>query len=215
MKYGINNLALETFCSMVRKSWHRIGLDPVTVASIMPALVSLRQGKEMHCFAIKSGFDCCNIFVATSLLYMYAEFGNIELTEKQYGRIEEKNVVAVTAMITAYARHARSEDALRLFTEMQKQPGLVPNHLTFMAVLTACNHAGLVDQACECFNCMTQIYGLKPDMHHCAAMVDVLGRAGRLREALEFIKAMPMNASSHVWGSLGFLWSPPGHKYDK
>ncbi|KAK9085231.1 hypothetical protein Sjap_025642 [Stephania japonica] len=201
MKYGIKNLALETFCSMVWKPRHRIGLDPVTVASIMPALVSLRQGKEMHCFAVKSGFDCSNVFVATSLLHMYAEFGNIELTEKQYGRIEEKNVVALTAMITAYAKHARSEDALRLFTEMRKQPGLVPNHLTFMAVLTACNHAGLVDQAYEYFNCMTQVYGLKPDMHHCAAMVDVLGRAGRLEEALEFIKAMPVNASSPIWGS--------------
>ncbi|OUZ99083.1 Pentatricopeptide repeat [Macleaya cordata] len=211
IRSDLQHLALATFRSMLEQqqqqhqwSWSDVvvSLDSAMLATVMPALTSLRHGKEMHCFAIKRDFDQSNVFVATSLLHMYAEFGSIDCAEKQFQRVEEKNVVAWTAMITAYAKHGRCEDCFRLFGEMQLQGGVIPNHLTFMGVLTACTHAGLVEQAKDYFNCMTQDYGLTPDMYHYAAMVDMLGRAGRLKEALKFIAAMPVEPTAPVWGSL-------------
>ncbi|KAF8378931.1 hypothetical protein HHK36_028356 [Tetracentron sinense] len=203
MHYRLDNLALATFRSMLLQEGEG-HLDPVALATVTPALGSLLQGKEMHCFAIKNG--SCNVFVATSLLHMYAEFGAIESAVKMFERVEKRNVVAWTAMITAYAKHGLSEDSLRLFDEMreqeQEQEGVIPNHLTFMGVLTACAHSGLVEQARNCFKCMTEEYGLTPDMYHYAGMVDVLGRAGQLNEALKFIEAMPVEPNAHVWGSL-------------
>ncbi|XP_010271795.1 PREDICTED: putative pentatricopeptide repeat-containing protein At3g23330 [Nelumbo nucifera] len=205
LHHKLENLALATFMSMLQQQQQvregNVYVDAVTLATVIPALGSLRQGKQIHCLAVKNGYDQLNVFVATSLIHVYAEFGTIEYADKLFQRVKDRNVVAWTAIITAYAKHGQGEDSVRLFNEMRRQ-GVTPNHLTFMGVLTACNHAGLVDQAQECFRCMTQDYGLIPEMHHYAAMVDVLGRAGRLREALEFIKAMPVDASSPVWGSL-------------
>ncbi|XP_043700447.1 pentatricopeptide repeat-containing protein At2g13600-like [Telopea speciosissima] len=202
LHYKLESRALATFQSMLSEHHGNASLDAVTVAAVIPALRSLQQGKEIHCFAIKNGHGRHNMFVISSLLKMYVEYGAIEYATKIFQRIKEKNVVVWTAMIMGYAKHGLSEDCLRLFDEMRLQAGVMPNELTFMGVLTACSHAGLVEKAQECFKCMTQEYGLMPDLHHYAAMVDVLGRAGRLREALDLIEAMPMEPSSPVWGSL-------------
>ncbi|XP_042507206.1 pentatricopeptide repeat-containing protein At4g38010-like [Macadamia integrifolia] len=198
----LENKALETFQSMLWEYHENASLDAVTLAAVIPALRSLWQGKEIHCFAIKNGHDRRNMFVISSLLNMYAEYGAIGYATKIFQRVEERNVVVWTAMIMGYAKHGLSEGCLRLFDEMRLQAGVTPNELTFMGVFTACSHAGLVEKAQECFKVMTQEYGLMPDLHHYAAMVDVLGRAGRLREARNFIEAMPMKPSTPIWGSL-------------
>ncbi|KAJ4957201.1 hypothetical protein NE237_013984 [Protea cynaroides] len=202
LHYKLKNQALATFRSMFWEHQGNASLDVVILAAVIPALQSLRQGKEIHCFAIKNGHVKHNVFIISSLLHMYAEYGAIEYATKIFQRIEQRNVVVWTAMIVGYAKHGRCEDCLRLFDEMRLQAEVMPNQLTFMGVLTACSHAGLVEKAQECFKCMTQEYGLMPDLHHYAAMVDMLGRAGRLREALNFIEAMPMKPSSPIWGSL-------------
>ncbi|XP_077216268.1 putative pentatricopeptide repeat-containing protein At3g23330 [Tasmannia lanceolata] len=199
-RYKLGNLAITAFRSMVNCG---IGKpDPVSFAAVMPSVGSLQEGKEMHCFAIRSGFDDSNAFVASSLLHMYAELGSISCAAKFFERILDRNVVVWTVMIMAYAKHGQCEDSLKLFEEMRTQTSVIPNCLTFMAVLTACAHGGMVEQAKECFKCMTNEYGLTADMHHYAAMVDVLGRAGRLKEAFDFIQAMPVEPSAPVLGAL-------------
>ncbi|KAI3923573.1 hypothetical protein MKW92_027630 [Papaver armeniacum] len=150
----------------------------------MPSLTLLHMGRR--CIALHSTWiHRSNVFVATSILHMYGELGSIECAAKQFKRVEEKNVavwICRHSLCQTWPCHS--------------------NPLTFMGVLIACTHAGLVEEALDCFKCMTQDYGITPDMHHYAAMVDVLGRAGKLKEALEFIVAMPVTPTAPVWGSL-------------
>ncbi|KAJ8628849.1 hypothetical protein MRB53_022172 [Persea americana] len=199
VRCGLGSLAVAAFRLLVEKN---VKLDPVVLVCVMPAIGFLWLGKEMHGFVVRRGLEGSNAFIGSSLLHMYAEFGSIEYAANLFERIHEKNAVLWTTMIMAYAKHGKSEDSLRLFEQMRREAGVTPNHLTFMGVLTACAHAGLVEQAKECFKCMIDEHQLKPDMHHYAAMVDVMGRAGQLREAMEFIRAMPVEPSPPVWGAL-------------
>ncbi|KAI3994394.1 hypothetical protein MKX01_012651 [Papaver californicum] len=125
VRNDMHYLALATFrCMLMQQQQCNCGevvlsLDSATLATVMPSLTLLRHGKEIHCFALKRGFDRSNVFVATSLLHMYGELGSIECAAKQFKRVEEKKNVAVwTAMLTAYAKHGRSNDCFRLFDEM-------------------------------------------------------------------------------------------------
>nr|ADE77588.1 unknown [Picea sitchensis] len=114
--------------------------------------------------------------------------------------MSNKNVVSWNAMIVGYGMHGHGEDALVLFTQMQ-QRGVKPNEITFISVLSACSHAGLVDEGWKCYNCMTLDYAITPTVEHYACMVDLLGRAGHLNEAWDFIEKMPIEPGASVWGA--------------
>lgn len=106
-------------------------------------------------------------------------------------------------MIAAYGMNGHGEDAVALFSQMQ-QAGLMPDHVTFISVLSACSHAGLVNEGRQYFDCMSQDYCITPRMEHYVCMVDLLGRAGFLNEAHNFIKKMSFEPSIGVWGALLF-----------
>jgi pentatricopeptide repeat protein len=132
---------------------------------------------------------------------VYAKCGNIDLAHQVFNNISEKNIVSWTSMIAGYGMHGFGEDALLVFNQMQ-QTGMEPDDVIFIAVLSACSHSGLVDEGWRCFDCMTQDYFITPRVEHYACMADLLGRAGLLNEAYEFIKNMPLVPSADVWGAL-------------
>jgi pentatricopeptide repeat protein len=118
-----------------------------------------------------------------------------------FDNMSERDLVSWNSMIDGYGMHGCSKDAFVVFHQMQ-QMGVKPDHITFTCLLSACSHAGLVDLGWKCFYCLSQDYGITHRMEHYACMVDILGRAGHLDEAQNFIKMMPIEPDSSVWNAL-------------
>ncbi|CAK9166796.1 unnamed protein product [Ilex paraguariensis] len=175
----------------------------ISFSSVMPAcahLTTLHLGKQLHGCIIRGGFGD-NVFVASSLVDMYAKCGNIRIARGIFNKMELHDMVSWTAMTMGYALHGFAHDAILLFEQMEKEGGK-PTYVVFIAVLTACSHAGLVDEAWKYFNSMTQAYGITPGIEHYAAVADLLGRAGKLEEAYQFISSMHIESTSIVWSTL-------------
>eukprot|EP01018_Ginkgo_biloba_P026797 Gb_37510 [translate_table: standard] len=177
--------------------------DPKTFASVLPAcanLAALEQGMEIHDEIIRNGFQS-DVFLESALVDMYAKCGNIEKARELFENMDQRNTISWTAMIAGYAMHGYGMEALKLFEQMQHS-GINPNHVTLVSVLSACCHAGLVEQGQRYFDCMSQIYQITPAMEHYVCMVDLLGRAGLFDEAEDFINKMPIKPDATVWRCL-------------
>lgn len=179
--------------------------DAVTVVSALSAcshLGCLETGEDIFDFAIKEGIER-NIIVDNALLDMYVKCGSIETALNLFDSMRHRNVISWSTMIGGYAMNGESEKALALFSRMQKE-GVQPNYVTFLGVLSACSHAGLVREGQNYFNYMAQSSdkNVKPRKEHYACMVDLLGRSGRLEEAYSFVQSMPIEPDPGVWGAL-------------
>jgi pentatricopeptide repeat protein len=177
--------------------------DSDVFSCVLPAcanLATLHAGKEVHEDIIRGGFHS-NVFVENSLIDMYAKCGSIEDACRVFDKMPTRDVVSWTAMIVGYATHGYGKEALELFQQMQ-QSGTKPDHATFLGVLSACCHAGLVAEGQQYFDSMSHAYHISPGLEHYSCMVDILGRAGLLNEAVEFIHKMPIKPNAAVWGSL-------------
>uniref|UniRef100_A0A0A9D355 DYW domain-containing protein n=1 Tax=Arundo donax TaxID=35708 RepID=A0A0A9D355_ARUDO len=176
---------------------------PVTFSSLIPAcgnLASLHLGKQLHACVIRGGFED-NIFISSSLIDMYCKCGNISIARRIFDGMQSPDIVSWTAMIMGYALHGPAREALVLFDRMELG-NTKPNHITFLAALTACSHSGLVDNGWKYFNSMSGHYGIVPSLEHCAALADTLGRAGKLDEAYSFISKMQIKPTASVWSTL-------------
>ncbi|XP_057844755.2 pentatricopeptide repeat-containing protein At3g12770 [Cryptomeria japonica] len=193
--------ALRIFSQMLEA--HNIKPDLVTMVSVLPAcshLGAFQQGTWIHDYVIRSGFEL-NVSVATALIDMYAKCGSVGHARQVFDKMPKRDVVSWSAMISGYGMHGHGKDALSLFSRMQ-QTGMKPNDVTFISVLSACSHAGMLDEGWRYFSSMSQDYCIKPRGEHYSCMVDLLGRAGFLDEALDFINKMPLEPHVGVWGAL-------------
>ncbi|XP_057848020.2 pentatricopeptide repeat-containing protein At2g03880, mitochondrial [Cryptomeria japonica] len=189
--------ALEIFKRMALAD---VKPNKTTFVSILPAcakLGALEQGMEIHQKIIASGF-LSDFVLANALIDMYAKCGSVQKADELFHNMQHPNVVSWTTIIAGYAMHGYSKDALRLF-ELMKLSGTNPNHVTFLCVLFACSHAGLVDDGCNYFKCMSDSYCIMPTMDHFVCMADLLGRAGYLQEALSFVIKMSTKPDLSVW----------------
>ncbi|KAL2921323.1 hypothetical protein RDABS01_012814 [Bienertia sinuspersici] len=196
---GLFDEGLTLFRKMVMA---KVKPGSVSLSSITPAcahLTTLRLGKQLHGYITRFGFED-NVLIASSLVDMYAKCGYIMIARRIFNKMKLHDTVSWTAMVMGYALHGHAHDAISLFKQMETE-GLKPNSVAFLAVLTACNHAGLVDEAWHYFNSMRNDYGLSPHLEHYASVADLLGRAGRLKEAYDFICKMPAPSSS-IWSTL-------------
>ncbi|XP_057861280.2 pentatricopeptide repeat-containing protein At2g21090 isoform X2 [Cryptomeria japonica] len=174
-----------------------------TLASVLQACASLGdlcRGMEVHTDMIRSR-HLADVFVASALVDMYAKCGSIEVARKVFDKMPTQDVVSWTAMIVGYAMHGYGKEALQLFDEMQKS-AIRPDGVTFVGVLAACCHTGLVDDGWQYFHSMNEKFHIVPSMDHYCCMVDLLGRAGQLDQAREFINKMPIKPDASIWGSL-------------
>ncbi|KAL4190216.1 hypothetical protein AMTRI_Chr07g23570 [Amborella trichopoda] len=177
--------------------------NPVTIASVLSAcaqLGALTLGQWIHDLIRKAKYET-NVFVSTALIDMYAKCGSIERARELFDTMPEKNVVSWNAMISGYGLHGHGHKALQLY-EAMLQCGIAPTGVTYVGLLCGCSHAGLVAKGLELFGSMVKDHGLSPRPEHYACMVDLLGRAGRLTEAMDFITNMPIEPTSGVWGAL-------------
>ncbi|KAL2531986.1 Pentatricopeptide repeat-containing protein [Abeliophyllum distichum] len=192
--------ALKLFRTMVEL---KVKANPSSLSSVLLGcsnLSALKLGKQVHQLVCKAPlyFDAT---VGTSLISMYCKCGELEDAWKLFIEMSRKDVVTWNAMISGYAQHGNGDKALSLFDEMRKT-GARPDWITFVGVLSACNHAGLVDLGIEYFEKMRDDYGIKPRPDHYTCMVDLLGRAGKLAEAMDLIKKMPTKPHAAVYGTL-------------
>ncbi|KAG9139728.1 hypothetical protein Leryth_016685 [Lithospermum erythrorhizon] len=198
---GLPNVAVSLFNKMCQPDVS-IQPDKMTLASIISAC-SLLGDKELvasiETYLSKMAIDIDD-HLTTSLVDLYAKSGNIDKAYELFHCLQKKDLVAYTAMILGCGINGRENDAIRLFSEMI-DAGVSPNLATFTGTLTAYNHLGMVDNGWRCFMTM-QEFGLVPSVDHYAIMVDLLGRAGRLKEAHDLIKSMPMKPHAGVWGAL-------------
>lgn len=197
---GLCEQALTLFRQMQRLS---IRANLRTFVGLLPAcadLAALEQGMEIHGDIIRSGFQF-DVFVGNALVDMYAKCGTIDSARNLFDKMSLRDVVSWTVIIAGYALHGQAHEALKLFEKMQ-QSGTNPNHVTFVAVLCACCHAGLVNEGQRYFDDMTKHYHIAPVMEHYGCIVDLLGRAGCLTEAEDFINQMPIKPDVTVWGCL-------------
>ncbi|XP_008810240.1 pentatricopeptide repeat-containing protein At2g33760 [Phoenix dactylifera] len=202
--YEQNGLAEEAIKLFHRMPAEGVEPDSATLVSLLSAcshVCALSLGQWVDKFIVDKGLDV-NVVLGTSLINMYARCGHVKKAREVFDGLQERNVVAWTAMISGYGMHGYGNQAVKLFRRM-KTEGPSPNDVTFVAVLSACAHAGLVSEGHEVFKSMKQDYGLAPRVEHHVCMVDMFGRAGLLDEAVRFIRdRIPGETGPEVWTAM-------------
>lgn len=177
--------------------------DEYTFATLVKAascLTALEQGRQIHANVIKS--HCASDpFVRTSLIDMYAKCGEVEDSYCLFKGTDVKNIALWNAILVGLAQHGHGGEALKLFKKM-KFLGIQPDGVTFIGVISACSHSGLISEAYAYFHSMHNDHGIKPKIEHYSCLVDALGRAGRVQEAEKLIASMPFEASSSMFRAL-------------
>ncbi|PKI70162.1 hypothetical protein CRG98_009450 [Punica granatum] len=178
--------------------------DETTMVVLLSACVkmgSLGLGRWVHSQVIGKGM-VLNCQLGTALVEMYAKCGDLHSAGLVFYLMEVRTVWTWSAMILSLAQHGAAPEALRLFAIMTETTKIRPNYVTFLGVLCACSHAGLVDEGYKYFHDMQELHGIEPMTIHYGAMVDILGRAGRLKEARDFILHMPIKPDPVLWRTL-------------
>ncbi|XP_020111148.1 pentatricopeptide repeat-containing protein At4g38010 [Ananas comosus] len=193
--------AIEMFHAM-----QETGLEPdkVILSSILSACASLGAldcGRWVHEYVEHKGIEW-DVHIGTSMVDMYAKCGCLDLAISTFHRMPCKNVSSWNALIGGLAIHGFGKEALRYFDGMVSDVAIRPNEVTFIAILSACSHSGLVKEGRRLFASMTEFYKLTPSIEHYGCMVDLLGRAGLIEEAYDLIKVMPTRADVFIWGSM-------------
>ncbi|KAL5860690.1 hypothetical protein ACOSQ3_002006 [Xanthoceras sorbifolium] len=194
------NEALMLFDQMVLE-----GFEPnsVTLASVLSACAQsggLELGERLHIFIEKRRLGI-GVILGTAMVHMYAKNGAILRAKNLFDSMPERNIATWNAMICGSASHGHAEEAVNLFRKLEKEH-MVPNDITFVGVLSACCHAGLIDVGREIFGSMKPVYGVEPKIEHYGCMVDLLGRGGKIEEAEGLIKGMVWKADVVMLGAL-------------
>ncbi|KAK6927172.1 E motif [Dillenia turbinata] len=168
----------------------------VSVLSVCADLAALSNGKQVHGLVIQHGFEG-RLPIGNATLDMYAKSGCMEDACVSFNKMPFRNVISWTSLIAGYGRHGLGLNALTAFEQMELE-GIVPNNLTFLSTLYACSHAGLIPQGWRTFNTMISKYSMTPRMEHYTCMVDLLARAGHVKEALNLIETMPMKPDARL-----------------
>ncbi|KAJ0980244.1 hypothetical protein J5N97_008499 [Dioscorea zingiberensis] len=198
-QHGKPTEAVELFRKMLRSS---VKPNEVTVISVLSACAqmgALESGKWVHSY-IKNNKIWFNAQVGTALIDMYCKSGSLEDACQVFEEIKDKDVVAWNSLITGHAMHGRSREALELFSQLCDE-GLQPTDVTFVGVLNACSHAGLVSEGRALFQSMEHVHNIEPKIEHYGCMVDLLGRAGLVEEAHDLMQSMRVEPDTVLWGS--------------
>ncbi|KAF8783886.1 hypothetical protein HU200_000333 [Digitaria exilis] len=197
---GLYEQALKVFMQMGQAGANYNVVTFVSSISASANLADIKQGKQLHGKVIKTGHTS-ETEVANALVSLYGKCGSIEDAKMKFSEMFERNEVSWNTIITSCSQHGRGLEALDLFDQMKKE-GLKPNDVTFIGVLAACSHVGLVEEGISYFKSMSSEYGINPTPDHYACVVDILGRAGQLDRARAFVEKMPIPADAMVWRTL-------------
>ncbi|KAH9656028.1 pentatricopeptide repeat-containing protein [Citrus sinensis] len=189
-------------------------LTLVSLTSIVAQLNDCRNSRSVHGFIMRRGWFmediharviknclCFDVFVATCLVDMYGKCGRIDDAMSLFYQVPRSSSVPWNAIISCHGIHGQGDKALNFFRQMLDE-GVRPDHITFVSLLTACSHSGLVSEGQRYFHMMQEEFGIKPHLKHYGCMVDLFGRAGHLGMAHNFIQNMPVRPDASIWGAL-------------
>lgn len=194
---GENEEALSTYAKMQAQG---IFPNELTMASVLKAcsnLAALDQGKQVHTRTVKYGISL-ELSIGSALSSMYSKCGSLEDGNLVFRRMTVRDIVSWNAMISGLSQNGHGNEALGLFEEMLVE-GTKPDYVTFVNILSACSHMGLVERGWFYFNMMSTNFGIVPRVEHYACMVDILSRAGKLNEAKEVIDLAPIDHGMCLW----------------
>ncbi|XP_065877360.1 pentatricopeptide repeat-containing protein At1g74630 [Euphorbia lathyris] len=162
---------------------------------------ALKFGKILHGFIEKAGYVWI-VSVNNALLDTYAKCGNLSMARLVFEQMPDKrSIISWTSIMAGLAMHGHGEEAIQLFHVMEES-GTRPDGITFISLLYACSHAGLVEQGCKYFDKMEHVYNIQPTIEHYGCLVDLYGRAGQLQKAYEFVSQMPIPPNDVIWRTL-------------
>ncbi|PON71640.1 DYW domain containing protein [Parasponia andersonii] len=198
---GRPNEALVLFRDMGFEGVEPDGFTMVSMLSACGELGALALGRRAHVYVLKVGLLNSNLHANNALLDLYAKCGSIRDAKKVFNEVSERSVVSWTSLIVGLAINGFGKEALELFKELENE-GLVPTEITFVGVLYACSHCGMVNEGFNYFGQMEEKYGIVPRIEHYGCMIDLLGRAGLMKEAYEYIQNMPLKPNAVIWRTL-------------
>lgn len=203
-QYGDSNDALKLFSEMISKPY-AVAPNAYTISCILMAcahLAALRMGKQIHAYVTRHHeYEPSVYFVANCLIDMYSKCGDVDTARNVFDSMPKRNEVSWTSMMSGYGMHGRGKEALDIFDKMQKA-GFVPDDISFLVLLYACSHSGMVDQGLNYFDIMRRDYDVVANAEHYACVIDLLARCGRLDKAWKTIQEMPMEPSAVIWVAL-------------
>ncbi|XP_059632111.1 pentatricopeptide repeat-containing protein At4g14050, mitochondrial [Cornus florida] len=177
--------------------------DPFILSTVVGAsanLAALELGKQIHCLVVALGYES-SLFVSNGLVDMYAKCSDVMVAKNIFDTMCQRDVVSWTSIIVGMAQHGRAEDALSLYDEMILT-GLKPNEVTFVGLIYACSHVGLVSKGRGLFKSMVDDYGLSPSLQHYTCVLDLFSRSGHLDEAENLLNTMPFKPDEASWAAL-------------
>ncbi|KAJ7969047.1 Pentatricopeptide repeat-containing protein family [Quillaja saponaria] len=197
---GRPNEALTLFREMDLEDVKPDGFTIVSLLTACAELDALQLGRRIHVYMLKVGLRG-NLHPNNALLDFYAKCGSIREAQQVFSEMGERNVVSWTSLIVGLAVNGFAEEALEHFKELERQ-GLVPSEITFVGVLYACSHCGMLDEGFNYFQQMKDEYGIVPRIEHYGCMIDLLSRAGLVKEAYQYIQEMPLQPNDVIWRTL-------------
>ncbi|CAO2818543.1 unnamed protein product [Amaranthus hypochondriacus] len=203
--------AFDVFRDMIKDGVELSEVTMVELLSMCANLGALEQGRWVHDYIRRNGL-VLNVYVGTALTDMYAKCGNLEEGIKVFRAMKIKNVCTWNVLISAYSMNGYAEDALMAFSWMIFND-YKPDEVTFLAVLSACYHEGLVGEGLSHFKSMKEEFGVEPKIEHYGCLIDLLSRTGLIDEAKELIKAMPMQPDPTIWRALLRAFQVHGNAY--
>ncbi|KAF5181901.1 Pentatricopeptide repeat-containing protein [Thalictrum thalictroides] len=195
--------SIELFHEMLQQGPPPNEFTLVSALAACANLLALDQGKWIHVYIKKEGFKIKDRLLA-GLIDMYAKCGEIEFAHTIFISVDssKQTIWPWNSMIGGFAMHGRSQEAINAFEQMRMTTRIAPNKVTFISLLNACSHGKLVAEGRQYFKSMASFYGVQPEIEHYGCMVDLLGRAGFLKEAEDMIVAMPIPPDTIIWGAL-------------
>ncbi|XP_057414815.1 pentatricopeptide repeat-containing protein At5g48910 [Lotus japonicus] len=201
--YAQNGFFMEAIEMFHKMQMGHLSPNRVTLVSVLPAisrLGALELGKWVHLYAEKNKIRIDDV-LGSALVDMYAKCGSIKKAIQVFEKLPRNNVITWNAIIGGLAMHGKANDVFDYFLRMERS-GVSPSDVTYIAILSACSHAGLVDKGRSFFSEMIIVAGLEPRIEHYGCMVDLLGRAGYLKEAEDLILNMPIRSDDVIWKAL-------------
>lgn len=196
---GFDEEGIELFRQLQKDGMEANYVTYASVLTALSGLAALDHGKQVHNHILRCEVPSY-VVLQNSLIDMYSKCGSLTYSRRVFDSMSERTVISWNAMLVGYSKHGMGKEVVELFSTMRTENKVKPDNVTFLSVLSGCSHGGMEERGLKFFDEMES--SLEPEIEHYGCIVDMLGRSGRLEEALEFVKKMPLEPTSAIWGSL-------------
>ncbi|XP_059463654.1 putative pentatricopeptide repeat-containing protein At3g13770, mitochondrial [Corylus avellana] len=199
---GLDEEALELFRRLQIEGMSSSYITYASVLTALSGLAALDHGKQVHSHVLRSELPSY-VVLQNSLIDMYSKCGSLTYSRRIFDSMPERTAISWNAMLVAYSKHGMVREVVELFELMRVENKVKPDRVTILAVLSGCSHGGLEEKGLDVFYEMENgKIGVEPEIEHYGCVVDLLGRAGKLEEAFNFIEEMPFEPTAAIWGLL-------------